>query len=64
MAINNPYVGAGITTIMGQEGNPMGGYVESRSANMSNPDETPEEAIIRLHQANAGIDQIAQLSSK
>jgi hypothetical protein len=62
MAINNPYVGAGITTIMGQEGNPMGGYVESRSANMSNPDETPEEAIIRLHQANAGIDQIAQLT--
>jgi hypothetical protein len=62
MALGDPYPGAGITNIMGQQGNPMGGVVESRSSNMFNPNETPEDAVIRLFQANAGIDQIAQLT--
>ena len=62
MAIGGPYPGAGITNIIGQQGNPMGGVVESRSSNMFNPNETPEDAVLRLWQANAGIDQIAQLT--
>ena len=62
MAIGDPFPGAGITNIIGQQGNPMGGVVESRSSNMFNPNETPEDAVLRLWQANAGIDQIAQLT--
>ena len=61
MAIGDPYPGAGITNITARPGD-WGAEVESRSSNRFNPNETPEDAVIRLFQANAGIDQIAQLT--
>ena len=62
MAIrSDPYPGAGITNITARPGD-WGAEVESRSSNRFNPNESPEDAVIRLFQANAGIDQIAQLT--
>lgn len=62
MAIrSDPYPGAGITNITARPGD-WGAEVESRSSNRFNPNESPEDAVIRLFQANAGIDQISQLT--
>jgi hypothetical protein len=62
MAINMGYPNAGITSVTGQQGNPMGGVQQPVNTNQFNPQESIEDTIIRLYQTNVPIDQIAQMT--
>ena len=62
MAINMGYPDAGIVSITGNQDNPFGGVEETVNTNQFNPQETVEDTIIRLHQTNTPIDQIAQIT--
>lgn len=62
MAINMGYPNAGITSVIGQQGNPMGGVQQPVNTNQFNPQESIEDTIIRLYQTNVPIDQIAQMT--
>lgn len=62
MAINMGYPNAGITSVIGQQGNPMGGVEQPVNTNQFNPQENIEDTIIRLYQTNVPIDQIAQMT--
>ena len=62
MAINMGYPNAGITSVIGQQGNPMGGVQQPVNTNQFNPQENIEDTIIRLYQTNVPIDQIAAMT--
>jgi len=62
MAINMGYPNAGITSVIGQQGNPMGGVEQPVNTNQFNPQENIEDTIIRLYQTNVPIDQIAAMT--
>jgi len=62
MAIDMGYPNAGITSVIGQQGNPMGGVQQPVNTNQFNPQENIEDTIIRLYQTNVPIDQIAQMT--
>jgi hypothetical protein len=56
-----PYIGPGVTTVVGDPSNPWGGQVQPGQQNTYNPNETPEQAIIRLSRIGIPLEQIAQL---
>ena len=57
-----PHIGPGTTTITGDPDNPWGGQITDQNMNMSSPNETPAETIVRLHQGGLAIDEIAQMT--
>ena len=57
-----PYPDPGMVTITGDPNNPFGGQITSQNMNTADPNETPEQAIMRLHQGGLAVDQIAQLT--
>jgi len=56
------YPNAGITSVIGQQGNPMGGVQQPVNTNQFNPQENIEDTIIRLYQTNVPIEQIAAMT--
>lgn len=59
---HRPYIGPGVTTVVGDPNNPWGGQVQPGQQNTYNPNETPEQAIVRLNRIGVPLDQIAQLT--
>ena len=59
---HRPYIGPGVTTVVGDPDNPWGGQVQPGQQNTYNPNETPEQAIVRLNRIGVPLDQIAQLT--
>ena len=57
-----PNIGPGTTTITGDPNNPFGGQVTDQNMNMFNPDESPEEAAVRLFRSGLSVDQISQMT--
>jgi hypothetical protein len=57
-----PNIGPGTITVTADPNNPWGGQITDQNMNMSNPDETPAQAIVRLYQGGLAIDEIAQMT--